>query len=95
MNPITPHRMLLFIAGENDSTADLMQAIGRILDEKFKDNYDLEVIDVLSHPERATEEQILITPTLILKLPKTERRLFGDLTDAERLHLILDLANGD
>ena len=86
--------MLLFVAGENDSTAELMLAIGRILDAKFNEDYDLEVIDVLSHPERAAEEQILITPTLILKLPATERRLFGDLTDAERVHLILDLADG-
>jgi len=52
----------------------------------------LEVIDISEHPEVAQEDNILATPTLIKKLPPPIRRIIGDLFDADKILMVLDLA---
>jgi circadian clock protein KaiB len=42
---------------------------------------ELEVIDVLAWPERALDDDVLVTPTLIKLSPPPARRLVGDLSD--------------
>ncbi|MEO0326426.1 MAG: circadian clock KaiB family protein, partial [Myxococcota bacterium] len=63
----------------------------RICLEDLHGNYVLEVIDVLENPERADEEKILATPTLIKSLPPPLRKLIGDMSDRERVLAGLDL----
>jgi circadian clock protein KaiB len=41
----------------------------------------LEVIDVLRHPRRALQDQILVTPTLVKSVPPPEARIIGNLSD--------------
>jgi circadian clock protein KaiB len=53
--------------------------------------YELEVIDVFEHPERAEEERIFATPTLVRASPPPVRRLVGDLSDREKVLAYLDL----
>ena len=53
--------------------------------------YELEIIDVLEHPEKAEQDKILATPTLIKQLPPPLRRVIGDLSDSEKVLLGLEL----
>ena len=53
--------------------------------------YALEVIDVFEHPQRAEEERIFATPTLVRASPLPVRRLVGDLSDRARVLAYLDL----
>jgi circadian clock protein KaiB len=39
------------------------------------------VIDLLTDPDRAREDQIIAVPTLIRELPEPIRRIIGDLSD--------------
>ena len=52
--------------------------------------YELEIIDVLEHPQVAEDERILATPTLIKQLPPPLRRVIGDLSDTEKVLLGLE-----
>src|SRR5674476_1156156 len=45
------------------------------------DRYEVEVIDLLTDPDRAREDQIIAVPTLIRELPEPIRRIIGDLSD--------------
>lgn len=49
----------------------------------------LEVIDVHKEPERALDERIFVTPTLVRLAPKPERRVTGNLNDKTALLLLL------
>jgi hypothetical protein len=49
--------------------------------------FDLEVVDVNTAPERAIADLVLITPTLLAPLCK--RRLIGDLSKWSRVHQFL------
>ena len=51
----------------------------------------MQVIDILDRPQLAEDEQILATPTVVKVLPPPMRRIIGDLSDAERVLVGLDL----
>jgi circadian clock protein KaiB len=53
--------------------------------------YELKVIDIYQHLEQVKPEQIVVTPTLIKKLPLPLRILIGDLSNKDRLLLALDI----
>jgi circadian clock protein KaiB len=46
---------------------------------------------VLEHPQRAEDEKILATPTLIKQLPPPLRRVIGDLSDKDKVLLGLEV----
>jgi circadian clock protein KaiB len=57
------------------------------------DDFAIEVIDVLSQPDRAEEERILATPTVIKLAPLPRRRVVGDLSEADLAAIALDLTD--
>lgn len=63
----------------------------RICQQELKGQYELEIIDVLEHPQRAEDERILATPTLIKQLPPPLRRVIGDLSDKAKVLLGLEV----
>lgn len=63
----------------------------RICEQELGGQYQLEIIDVLEHPELAEEDKILATPTLIKQLPPPLRKVIGDLSDKEKVLLGLEL----
>ncbi len=81
----------LFVTGSTPRSARAIQNIRAVCDEKLRGQYDLEVIDIYQHPEQARPEQIVVTPTLVKKLPLPVRRLIGDLSDVERVLVGLDI----
>jgi circadian clock protein KaiB len=52
----------------------------------------IEVIDLKTRPELAKADPILALPTLIRKMPAPMKRRIGDLSNAERALIRLDLA---
>jgi circadian clock protein KaiB len=46
---------------------------------------------VLDHPERAEEDRIIATPTVIRLVPVPPKRVIGDLSDLELAAIALDL----
>jgi circadian clock protein KaiB len=53
--------------------------------------YQIEVIDLLEHPQLARGDQILAIPTLVRQLPEPVRKIIGDLSNTERVLIGLDL----
>ena len=62
-----------------------------LCENELEGQYELEIIDVLENPQRAEEEKILATPTLIKQLPLPLRRVIGDLSDKEKVLLGLEV----
>lgn len=75
----------LYVAGTTPRSARAVVNVRRICDEHLPGRYDLEVIDVLRHPEKAIEEQVLAAPTLVKHLPLPIRRFIGDMSKTDRL----------
>jgi len=85
------YRLRLFVSGSTPRSTRAIQNIRAICEEKLQGRYDLEVIDIYQHPEQVKLEEIVVTPTLVKKLPTPVRRIIGDLSDQERVLVGLDL----
>ena len=81
----------LYVTGLTPRSTQAIATIKAICEEHLTGRYDLEVIDIYQQPTLAQGEQIIAVPTLIKKLPLPLRRLIGDLSDADRVLLGLDL----
>jgi circadian clock protein KaiB len=49
------------------------------------------VIDIYQHPELVKPEQVVVTPTLVKKLPLPVCKIIGDLSDNDRVLIGLDI----
>ena len=85
------YTLRLYVTGRSGYSVQALQNIERICEERLKDAYDLEVIDVLEHTELAERQKIVATPTLVRELPPPRRKILGDLSDTKRVLLGLDL----
>src|SRR5688500_19915898 len=81
----------LYVTGSRPRAQVAIANLRRICEQDLRGQYDLEIIDVLEHPEVAEREKILATPTLIKQLPPPLRRVIGDLSDKEKVLLGLEV----
>jgi circadian clock protein KaiB len=88
------YSLRLYITGMTPRSTDAIAAIKAICEEYLFGRYDLEVIDIYQHPEQAKAAEIIVSPTLLKRLPLPLRRLIGDLSNRERVLIGLDLAVG-
>jgi circadian clock protein KaiB len=85
------YRLRLFVSGTTPRSARAIQNIRALCEEKLQNRYELEVIDIYQHPELVKPEQIVVTPTLVKKLPLPVRKIIGDLSDNDRVLVGLDI----
>jgi circadian clock protein KaiB len=85
------HILTLYIAGNTQKSRRAIENINNYCQEHLSDGFSLEIIDLKEHPELASSEQIIATPTLIRKLPAPIRVLVGDLSDKEKVLVGLNI----
>ena len=81
----------LYIAGETAKCMAAFTNLKKLCDEHLEGRYRIEVIDLLKNPQLARGDQILAIPTLVRKLPSPIKKIIGDLSNAERVLVGLDL----
>ena len=82
----------LYVTGQTANSEKAIRNLQEILEKDFDGQYQLEIIDVLKHPQMAEEDKILATPALIKNLPPPVRKIIGDLADKEQVLLGLNLS---
>lgn len=81
----------LYIAGDSPRSRTALANLQKLCEQHLPGRYQLEVIDLVKEPQLAKAHQILAIPTLVRKLPEPVRRVIGDLSDADKALLTLDL----
>jgi circadian clock protein KaiB len=81
----------LYIAGQTPRATRALQNLELICKEHLAGKYRLVVVDLLESPRLARGDQIVAVPTLVRKLPTPVRKIIGDLSNAERVLIGLDL----
>jgi circadian clock protein KaiB len=90
--PDAAHYLLqLFISGSTPRSVRAIRNIRALCEERLQGRYELKVIDVYQHPERLQAERVVVTPTLVKKLPLPLRKIIGDLSDTERVLVALNI----
>ena len=91
-NPPEKHYILrLYVTGATSQSLRAIANVKKICEEYLKGRYELEVVDLYQQPQLAQGEQIIAVPTLIRRLPPPLRRIIGDMSNAERVLVGLDL----
>jgi circadian clock protein KaiB len=88
---LSTYLLRLYVTGTSPRAQVAIANLRRICEQELHGQYELEVIDVLQHPEQAEREKILATPTLIKQLPPPLRRVIGDLSDKDKVLLGLEV----
>lgn len=90
----TPEPLLqltLYVSGASACSTSALLRLKHLCEQELPGRYSLRVVDIHSHPEALSVDQIVAIPTLIRRWPLPERRVIGDLRDEEPLRAILDL----
>ena len=77
-------QLRLYVAGQTPRSVAAFANLKRICEDHLAGRYDIEVVDLVKHPQLAAGDQILAIPTLVRKLPQPLRKIVGDLRDTER-----------
>jgi circadian clock protein KaiB len=81
----------LFVAGITPKSEGAIRSLKGICEQYLKGRYELEFVDIYQHPGALKENQVIVAPTLIKKLPLPLRRLIGDMSNKEKVIIGLDL----
>ena len=81
----------LYIAGETAKSMAAVANLNRICNEHLPGQFEIEVVDLLKHPQLARGDQIVAIPTLVRKLPDPMRKIIGDLSNTEKTLVGLQL----
>lgn len=81
----------LYVAGQTPRCLTALINLKKICEECLKDQYVIEVIDLLKNPQLARGDQILAIPTLVKRLPPPVNKIIGDLSNTEKVLVGLDL----
>ena len=79
----------LYVAGNAPNSVRAIGNIRAICAEHFAGAHELEIVDMLEHAQRALQDEILVTPTLLRLWPLPIERVVGNLSDTDQVLLTL------
>jgi len=85
------YRLRLYVAGQTPKSVLAFTNLKQICEEHLRGRYEIEIVDLLESPQLASGDQILALPTLVRRLPEPIKKIIGDLSNAERVLVGLDL----
>lgn len=90
---LDPNRweLRLYVAGKTAKSVAALENLKKICEEHLQGKYQIEVVDLLEHPQLAKGDQIVAIPTLVRKLPQPIRKVVGDLSNSDRALVGLQL----
>jgi circadian clock protein KaiB len=79
------YKLRLYVAGQTPKSVRAFANLQALCDEHLMGRYQIEVIDLLEHPDMARGDQIVAVPALVIKLPQQVRQIIGDLSDTDKV----------
>jgi circadian clock protein KaiB len=90
-DPGEPWDLCLYVTNRSPKCLRAIENLRRACEKHLAGHYQIEIVDLLQDPRRAADDQILATPTVVRKFPAPIRKVVGDLSDADRLLVGLQL----
>lgn len=85
-----PFLLRLYVTGTTPGSVRAIRRARRLCEAHLEERYELQVIDIYQRPQRAIDDQIVATPTLIRVRPAPRQRYIGDLSRSEPFLADLD-----
>ena len=81
----------LYVAGQSPRSLQAFANLKRLCEAHLDGRHDIEIVDLVEHPELARADDILAVPTLVRRLPEPLRKIIGDLSNTEKVLVGLHL----
>ena len=78
-------KLRLYVAGQTAKSIRAFANLKVLCDEHLRGRYEIEVIDLLLHPDMARGDQIVAVPALVVRLPHAVQQIIGDLSDTDKV----------
>jgi circadian clock protein KaiB len=85
------YNLRLYVAGQTPKSIAALANLKKLCEKHLMGRYTIEVIDLMKEPALAQRDQIIAIPTLIRHLPEPLKRIIGDLSNAEKVLVGLDI----
>jgi circadian clock protein KaiB len=85
------YRLVLYVCGATPHCMLAIKNINDICKTYLNNSAEVEIVDVVQHPEAAIQAQIIAAPTLIKFEPGPERRMIGDLSNTSKVLAVLGI----
>ncbi|MDP3716910.1 MAG: circadian clock KaiB family protein [Acidobacteriota bacterium] len=73
-------RFRLYVTGDGPNSSLAVANLKALCQAHLAKRHQIEIIDLLLHPDRALEDQVMLTPTLVKLSPRPVRRVIGNLS---------------
>jgi circadian clock protein KaiB len=83
------YALTLFITGVTPRSMQAVSNLRSFCEDQLAGDYELEIVDLYEHPERAQPANVIVAPTLIRHEPKPVRLMIGDMSNPERLRAVI------
>ncbi len=91
MTQRTTYQFRLYVAEGALNSVRALANLTALCQAHLPDRHKIEVVDVFHEPQRALEDRIFMTPTLIKLAPAPVRRIVGALSETQTVLLALGL----
>lgn len=85
------YNLRLYVAGQTPKSIAAIANLNRLCEAHLPGRYRIEIVDLMKNPALAQRDQIVAIPTLIRQLPEPLKRIIGDLSNAEKVLVGLDI----
>lgn len=86
------YNLRLYVAGQTPKSIAAIANLKKICEQHLPGRYNITIIDLMKDPAAAQRDQIVAIPTLIRHLPEPLKRIIGDLSNADKVLVGLDIA---
>lgn len=83
--------LTLYVSGSSPLSAVAIAAVRELCEEEFEGRAEVEIVDVHDRPALLVADRVIVTPTLVRKLPRPFRRIIGDMSHIGRVRIGLDV----
>ena len=84
-------RFRLYVAGDALNSAQALTNLTALCRAHLRDRHIIEVIDVFKNPQRALDDGIFMTPTLLKLAPLPIRKIVGTLSQVQPVLQVIGL----
>jgi circadian clock protein KaiB len=84
----------LYVAGSAPNSARAHANLLALLERAGSRDHRLEIVDCIQEPQRALQDGVRVTPTLLKLSPAPAETIIGTLSDARQVALTLGLLEG-
>ena len=81
----------LYVAGQSPQSLAAFSNLKALCEAHVSGRYRIEIVDLLKTPQLSREDQIVAVPTVVRKLPPPMKKVIGNLSNAEKALVGLQL----